>query len=66
MYFDSGASRSVITETSPIRNHLHAITPTHGSCSIGDGTPLQDIENGNITENLEITVVNGLKYDLFS
>ncbi len=66
MYFDSGASRSVITKTSPIRNHLHAITPSYGSCSIGDGTPLQCIEKGNITDNLEITVVKGLKYDLFS
>ncbi len=40
MYFDSGASRSVITETSPIRKRLQSITPAYGSCSIGDGTPL--------------------------
>jgi hypothetical protein len=64
--FDSGASRSVITESSPIRNHLHAITPAYGSCSIGDGTPLQYMEKGNVTDNLEITVVKDLKYDLFS
>jgi hypothetical protein len=66
MYFDSGASRSVITETSTICHHLHAITPTYGSCSIGDGTPLHYIEKGNVTDNLEITVVKGLKCDLFS
>jgi hypothetical protein len=66
MYFDSDASRSVITETSPIRKHLHAIQPTYGSCSNGDGTPIQYIEKGNITDNLEITVIKGLKYDLFS
>ncbi len=66
MYFDSGASRSVITETSPIRTHLYAITPTYGSCSIGDGTPLQYIEKGTVADNLEITVVKDLKYDLFS
>jgi hypothetical protein len=40
MYFDSGASRSVISTTSPIRTHLQAVKPTYGSCSIGDGTPL--------------------------
>jgi hypothetical protein len=66
MYFDSGASRSVISTTSPIRKHLTALTPTYGSCSIGNGTPLQYIEKGLITDNLEITVVNDLKFDLFS
>jgi hypothetical protein len=66
MFFDSGASRSVISTTSPIRSHLHAINPTYGSCSIGDGTPLQYIEKGNVMDNLEITVVRDLKFDLFS
>jgi transposase InsO family protein len=66
MYFDSGASRSVISPHSPIRSRLHAVTPAYGSCSIGDGTPLQYIEKGNVNENLEITVVKDLKYDLFS
>ncbi len=66
MYFDSGASRSVISTTSPIRKHLHEIGPTYGSCSIGDGTPLNYLEKGNVTENLEITVVQDLRYDLFS
>jgi hypothetical protein len=46
MYFDCGVSRSVITETSPIRKRLHGVTPAYGSCSIGDGTPLQYIEKG--------------------
>jgi transposase InsO family protein len=66
MYFDSGASRSVISTTSPIRTHLQSVKPTYGSCSIGDGTPLQYIERGNVLDNLEVTVVQGLKYDLFS
>jgi transposase InsO family protein len=66
MYYDSGASRSVISTTSPIRSQLQSITPAYGSCSIGDGTPLQYIEKGHVKDNLEITVVQGLKYDLFS
>jgi len=66
MYFDSGASRSVITETSPIRKRLQSVTPAYGSCSIGDGTPLQYIEKGQVKDNLEITVVRDLKFDLFS
>jgi transposase InsO family protein len=66
MYFDSGASRSVISPTSPIRSQLQGVTPAYGSCSIGDGTPLQYIEKGNVKDNLEITVVKDLKYDLFS
>jgi hypothetical protein len=66
MYFDSGASRSVISPNSPIRSQLQAVTPAYGSCSIGDGTPLQYIEKGNVRDNLEITVVKDLKYDLFS
>jgi hypothetical protein len=66
MYFDSGASRSVISTTSPIRSQLQSVSPAYGSCSIGDGTPLQYIEKGNVKDNLEITVVNNLKYDLFS
>jgi hypothetical protein len=66
MFFDSGASRSVISTTSPVRTHLQAISPAYGSCSIGDGTPLNYLEKGNVTDNLEITVVKDLKYDLFS
>ncbi len=68
MYYDSGASasRSVISTTSPVRKHLQAVGPAYGSCSIGDGTPLHYIEKGLVTDNLEITVVKNLKYDLFS
>jgi hypothetical protein len=65
MYFDSGASRSVISTTSPVQQHLQAIGPAYGSCSIGDGRPLHYLEKGHITDNLEVTVVNDLKYDLF-
>jgi hypothetical protein len=66
MFFDLGASRSVISTTSPVRKHLKALTPTYGSCSIGNGTTLQYTEKGSIRENLETTVVADLKYDLFS
>jgi hypothetical protein len=66
MYFDSGASRSVISTTSPIRKHLQSISPAYGSCSIGDGSPLHYLEKGKVTENLEVTVVKDLRYDLFS
>ena len=66
MYFDSGASRSVISTTSPIRKHLQSTSPAYGSCSIGDGSPLHYLEKGKVTENLEVTVVKDLQYDLFS
>ena len=41
IYFDSGASRSA---ESPIRKHLKEIVPAYGSCSVGNGAPLQYIE----------------------
>ncbi len=66
MYFDSGASRSVISTESPIRKHLKDIIPAYGSCSVGNGTPLQYIETGSIHDNVDIPVVADLKYDLFS
>jgi len=66
MYFDSGASRSVISTTSPLRQHLQATGPAYGSCSIGDGSPLHYLEKGHVKDNLEFTVVDGLKFDLFS
>jgi transposase InsO family protein len=66
MYFDSGASRSVIAPTSPIRQHLTQSRPVHGSCSIGDGTPLDYIEKGMLHNTIDTTVVKNLRYDLFS
>jgi hypothetical protein len=66
MYFNSGASRSVISTESLIRKHLKEIIPAYGSCSVGNGTPLQYIETGKIQDSMEITVVADLKYDLFS
>ena len=66
MYFDSGASRSVISTTSPIRKHLSKPLPATGSCSIGDGTPLEYIEKGLFHNIIDTTVVRNLKYDLFS
>ncbi len=66
MYFDSGASRSVISTTSPIREHLTQSRPVQGSCSIGDGTPLEYIEKGLYNNTIDTTVVKDLHYDLFS
>jgi hypothetical protein len=66
MFFDSGASRSVISPTSPIRRHLTQSRPVIGSCSIGDGTPLEYIEKGMFNNTIDTTVVRNLKYDLFS
>jgi hypothetical protein len=48
MFFDSGASRSVISTASPIRKHLKGIKPAYGSCSVGNGTPLQYIAQGKL------------------
>jgi hypothetical protein len=66
MYFDSGATRSVISETSPIKSHLKNVRPTGGSCSIGNGEPLLYLQRGTINKQFEITVVKDLKYDLYS
>ncbi len=66
IYFDSLACRSVISTTSPIRQHLLQAQPVHGSCSIGDGTPLEYIEKGVFNSVIDTTVVKNLKYDLFS
>ena len=66
MYLDSGASRSVIQEHSPIREHLRNIAPAYGSCSAANGKNLSYLERGLITENNEITVVKDLKYDLYA
>jgi hypothetical protein len=37
-----------------------------GSCSIGDGTPLEYIEKGLLNNTIDTTVVKNLRYDLFS
>ncbi len=66
MYFDSGASRSVISPTSPIREHLTKSRPIQGACSIGDGTPLEYIEKRLFNDTIDTTVVKNLRYDLFS
>jgi hypothetical protein len=66
LWMYSGASRSVISTTSPIRKHLKNACPVQGSCSIGDGTPLQYIEKGFFNNSIDATVVKELRYDLFS
>ena len=66
MYLDSGASRSVIQEDSPIRKHLLNVSETTGSCNVGNGASLKYIEKGTITTENEVTVVADLKYDLYA
>jgi hypothetical protein len=66
MYLDSGASRSVIQEDSPIRKHLLNVSETTGSCNVGNGANLKYIKKGTITTENEVTVVADLKYDLYA
>ena len=66
MFFDSGASRTVIQTESPLRSHLSNVIPSNGSCTIGNGTRLPYVETGNLTANNPATVVKGLEFDLYS
>jgi hypothetical protein len=66
MFLDSGASRSVIQENSPIRKHLINVSETNGSCNVGNGANLKYLQKGLITKNNEVTVVKDLKYDLYA
>ena len=66
MFFDSGASRTVIRTESPLRSHLTKVVPSNGSCTIGNGTRLPYIETGTLTANNQATVVEGLEFDLYS
>ena len=66
MYFDSGASRTVIRQDSPLRSHLTDVIPAKGSCTIGNGDKLSYVETGTITTNNVATVVEGLEFDLYS
>jgi hypothetical protein len=66
MFFDSGASRTVIQTESPLRSHLSNVIPSHGSCTIGNGTKLPYVETGTLTANNQATVIEGLEFDLYS
>ncbi len=66
MFFDSGASRTIIQTESPLRSHLSNVLPSNGSCTIGNGTRLPYVETGILTANNPATVVEGLKFDLYS
>ena len=66
IYLDSGASRSVISENSPLKSHLYNIQETDGSCSVGNGATLKYLQKGTITNGNELTVVKDLQYDLYS
>ncbi len=66
MHFDSGASRTVINADSPLRPLLKQVTPESGSCTVGSGDQLPYVESGVLSENNRATVVQGLKFDLYS
>ena len=66
MYLDSGASRSVIQEESPIKALLTDVSETNGSCNVGNGANLKYLKKGMLNSNNEVTVVQGLKYDLYA
>ena len=66
IYFDSGASRTVINADSPLRPLLTQVTPTTGSCTVGSGDQLPYVESGVLSRNNYATVVDGLKFDLYS
>jgi hypothetical protein len=66
MFFDSGASRSVINSESPLRSLLSRVEPTTGSCTVGSGVKLPYIESGLLMDHNPVTVVEGLQFDLYS
>ena len=66
MFFDSGASRSVINSESPLRSLLTRVEPTTGSCTVGSGVKLSYIESGILMDHNPVTVVKGLQFDLYS
>jgi hypothetical protein len=66
MYLDSGASRSVISETSPLKTYLYNLSETSGSCNVGNGATLNYLQKGMITSGNELMVVKDLQYDLYS
>jgi hypothetical protein len=57
MYFDSGASRTVINADSPLRSLLKQVTPESGSCTVGSGDQLPYVESGVLSKNSHATVV---------
>ncbi len=66
MFYDSGASRTVIQSNSPLRSLLTQVKPTSGSCTVGSGIKLPYLETGVLLEHNPVTVVDGLQFDLYS
>jgi transposase InsO family protein len=66
MFFDSGASRTAIQTESTLRSHLSNVSPSNGSCTIGNDTRLPYVETGILTKNNPATVVEGLEFDFYS
>jgi hypothetical protein len=66
MFYDSGASRSVIQADSPLRPLLKQVRQTSGSCTVGSGIKLPYLESGVLLDQNHVTVVDGLHFDLYS
>ncbi len=66
MFYDSGASRTVIQADSPLRPLLTQVQPTSGSCTVGSGVKLPYVESGVLLKHNPVTVVDGLHFDLYS
>jgi len=66
MFYDSGASRTVIKAESPLRPLLSQVQPTTGSCTVGSGVKLPYVESGLLPDQNLVTVVDGLHFDLYS
>jgi hypothetical protein len=66
MYYDSGASRTVIQTEPPLRPLLTQVQATSGACTVGSGVKLPYVESGILFEHNPVTVVDGLHFDLYS
>jgi hypothetical protein len=66
MFYDSGASRTVIQSDSPLRSLLTQVQPSTGSCIVGSGVKLPYVETGVLMNHNPVTVVDGLQFDLYS
>ena len=65
MFWDSGASRNIIGESSPLTDHLKNIrSADKGHVKIGDGTSLKFMKQGELLDNVTFTTVKDLQYDL--
>jgi hypothetical protein len=66
MFYDSGASRTVIQTESPLRPLLTQVQTTFGAGTVGSGVKLPYVESGILFGHNPVTVVDGLQFDLYS